>query len=171
MFRRLILATAVTLVATPWSTHAQEPLSDSLEWLFERTSGNVVATAEMLDDAMYAFRPTPEVRSAGEIIAHIAFSQFQFCAAAAGERNPNAENFEETRTTKAEILDALERGLAYCSSVHDRTTDADAAIPATFLGPNTRGGILAFNAAHIYEHYGNLVTYMRLNGIVPPSSQ
>ncbi len=60
----------------------------------------------------------------------------------------------------------------YCERVFARTTDAGAAASASFFGaPNTVGGILAFNSAHNYEHYGNLVTYMRINGIVPPSSR
>jgi uncharacterized damage-inducible protein DinB len=169
MLRRTALAIAL-LIAAPTALNAQQPIVDSLRWLFERTSGNVMATAELLDESLYGYRPTPEVRTAGEILAHIAFSQFQFCAAAAGERNPNSEQFEETRTTKASILDALEKGFAYCASVYDRTTDADAGRQVTFLSQSTTAGVLAFNSAHIYEHYGNLVTYMRLNGIVPPSS-
>lgn len=169
MFRGAIF-TIVLLIAVPGPLNAQQPIVDSLRWLFERTSGNVIATAEMLDESLYGYRPTPEVRTAGEILAHIAFSQFQFCAAAAGERNPNSEQFEETRTTKEGIIDALEKGFAYCASVYDRTTDADVGRQVNFLSQTTTAGVLAFNSAHIYEHYGNLVTYMRLNGIVPPSS-
>lgn len=167
---RLTLAAAFVLLLTPLSASAQNPLVESLRWLFDRTSENVMASAEMLDEQMYAYRPTDEVRSTGQILAHVAFSQYQFCAAAAGESNPNAENFEETRTTKASIVQALEAGFAYCAGVFDRTTDSGASRPVNFLGQNTAGGILAFNSAHNYEHYGNLVTYMRLNGIVPPSS-
>jgi len=173
--REHVMKTRLTLIAvlflsTPIALDAQEPLIDSLRWLFHRTSGTVMDTAEMLDETMYAFRPTDEVRSVGEILAHVAFSQFQFCAAAAGERNPNSENFEETRTTREPIIEALRRGFAYCDEVFDRTTDADAARPVNFLGPNTAAGVLAFNSAHVYSHYGNLVTYMRLRGIVPPTS-
>jgi uncharacterized damage-inducible protein DinB len=169
MFRRVIF-TIVLLIAVPATLEAQQPIVDSLRWLFERTSGNVIATAESLEESLYSYQPTPEVRTAGEILAHVAFSQFQFCAAAAGERNPNSEQFEQTRTSKESIIDALERGFAYCATVYDRTTDADAGRQVNFLGQTTTAGVLAFNSAHIYEHYGNLVTYMRLNGIVPPSS-
>ena len=72
--------------------------------------------------------------------------------------------------TAAEV-EALEMGFGYCDEVHaDMTDEAGARNVDFFTGPNTAFGVLAFNAAHNYEHYGNLVTYMRLNGIVPPSS-
>jgi len=112
------------------------------------------------------------VQIAGEILAHIADCQFSFCGSAAGESNASPENFEETRRHKAGIIEALELGFAYCERVFARTTDAGAASSADFFGaPNTVGGVLAFNSAHNYEHYGNLVTYMRINGIVPPPSR
>ena len=143
----------------------------SLRNLHNTTQQNITATAEMLSEEIYAFQPTEEVRTAGQILAHVANAQYLFCSAAAGEENPNAENFEETRTTKDQIVAALGQAFAYCEGVYDNTTDASSTHAATFFGnANTVAGILAFNSAHNYEHYGNLVTYMRINGIVPPSS-
>ena len=107
----------------------------------------------------------------GELFGHIANAQYTFCAAAAGESSPATENFEQTRTTKAAIIEALEAGFGYCDGVFANMTDARGAESVQFFtGPNTVFGVLAFNSAHNYEHYGNLVTYMRLNGITPPSS-
>ena len=89
----------------------------------------------------------------------------------AGESSPATENFEQTRTTKASIVEALEMGFGYCEGVFSRMTDEAGGRTLTFFGSqNTAFGVLAFNSAHNYEHYGNLVTYMRLNGITPPSS-
>jgi len=163
---------AAFFLATPLSASAQEPLVQSLRGLFDVTRQNIMATAQDLDERMYAYRPTDEVRSAGQILAHIADAQYQFCSVASGESNPNPESFEQSRTTKAGIVQALQGGFAYCEGVFGRTTDASAARSVSFFtGPNTVGGVLAFNSAHNYEHYGNLVTYMRLNDIVPPSSR
>lgn len=171
MTKRIALISFAVLLFAPISLAAQNPLVQSLRGLFDVTKDNLMATAEMLSDEVYSYRPTPEVRSAGEILAHVANSQFAFCSSAAGESSPSMENFEETRTTKSRIIDALEEGFAYCEQVFARTTDQDAARSTNLFGaPNTVGGILAFNTAHNYEHYGNLVTYMRINGIVPPSS-
>ncbi|MDH3207040.1 MAG: DinB family protein [Gemmatimonadota bacterium] len=171
MTKRLLIVLAA-LVATPISASAQEPLVQSLRGLFDVTKGVVMATAQDLDATMYAYRPSDEVRSAGQILAHIADGQFIFCSAAAGEANPHPESVEQTTTAKAAIIQALQQGFAYCERVFDRTTDRGAArVVQFFNGPNTTGGVLAFNSAHNYEHYGNLVTYMRINGIVPPSSR
>ena len=168
--KKVTLAALVLALSVPQAASAQT-VTSSLLGLFEITKDNIMASAQMLDEEMYAFRPTDEVRSMGELFAHIANAQFAFCSAAAGESSPQTENYEETRTTKAQILDALASGFAYCDGVYARMTDEMGARSVNFFtGPNTAFGVLAFNSAHNYEHYGNLVTYMRINGIVPPSS-
>jgi uncharacterized damage-inducible protein DinB len=168
--KKIALAALVLTLAVPQLASAQA-VTSSLLGLYGITKDNIVASAQMLDQDMYAFRPTDEVRSMGELFAHIAGAQYAFCSAAAGESNPATENFEQTRTTKASIVEALEMGFGYCEGVYARMTDDMGARAVTFFGgPNTAFGVLAFNSAHNYEHYGNLVTYMRLNGITPPSS-
>jgi len=171
MTKRLTLAALFTILAAPTGAAAQDPGVASLKGLFDITKGFITATANMLDEELYAFQPTEDVRSMGQILAHIADAQYLFCSAAAGEADPHAQSFEQTATTKAQVVDALAQGFAYCDGVFGRTTDRMGTNAVTFFGgPNTVFGVLAFNSAHNYEHYGNLVTYMRLNGIVPPSS-
>ena len=165
----------LSLCALSGSALAQDvpdsPVIATLKGIHDMTSGNIMATAEMLDDEMYAFQPTEEVRSTGQLLAHIANAQYAFCSAAAGEESPNDQNLEETATTKADIVAALGAALAYCEGVYDAMTDAQGAVVRPFFGNEmAASGILAFNSAHNYEHYGNLVTYMRMNGITPPSS-
>jgi len=163
------LALLLTIFAPP--AVSGQSVAQSLTGLYEVTRNNITASAEMLEDDLYSFRPTEEVRSMGELFAHIANAQYSFCSAAAGQQSPATENFEQTRSTKAEILEALALGFRYCDEVYANMTDEAGARPVNFFtGPNTAFGVLAFNAAHNYEHYGNLVTYMRLNGITPPSS-
>lgn len=173
-----LILSVILLAGLPGLAFAQShhgssnPVSMSLKQLHDITAGNVMKTAEMLDDAMYEFRPTEDVRSAGQILAHVASSQFAFCSAAAGEENPSKVNFEETATTKADILSALTSGFDYCVDVYDGMTDEAGAEVKDFFGMKLAGSaILAFNSTHNYEHYGNLVTYMRINDITPPSSQ
>lgn len=150
---------------------AENTVITSMKALHDITTQNVMATAEMLDEELYAYQPTEEVRTTGQILAHIANAQFPFCAAAGGVDNPNTQNYEETATTKAQIIEALQAGFAFCDEVYEGMTDEKGAMMAQFFGNEmARSAILAFNAAHNYEHYGNLVTYMRINGIVPPSS-
>lgn len=171
MEKRLFVFACALGLALPQGTSAQS-VTSSLKGLHDITQGSIMATAQDLDAEMYAFRPTDEVRSTGQILAHVANAQFMFCSAAAGEPNPSAEDFEQTRTTKAGIVQALEAGFGYCTEVYEEMTDAQGGRSVSFFGgENTAHGVLAFNSAHNYEHYGNLVTYMRLNGIVPPSSR
>ena len=172
MTKRLLSTLIALTVSCPFALSAQDgAVVSSLKGLHDITVTNIKATAEMLDEELFSFRPTDEVRSMGELLAHIAGAQFLFCASAAGEDSPNSENFEETRTTKASIVEALESGFAYCEAVYGHMTDEAGGEMVTFFGsPMAKSGILAFNSAHNYEHYGNLVTYMRLNGITPPSS-
>ena len=93
------------------------------------------------------------------------------CSAAEGGKPPQ-QSFESSATTKAALVKALADGVSYCQSVMDRMTDQKGgeSVPFAF-GPTPRLSILYFVTTHTYEHYGNLVTYMRLNKIVPPSSE
>ena len=103
----------------------------------------------------------------------MAASQYFYCAAALGERNPGSEDLEKTRTTKAAITDALQQPFAHCDRA-DALTDARALAPVAMPGGGGTGtplAVLVANAGHDSEHYGNLVTYLRLRGRVPPSSQ
>lgn len=164
----------VLLMGLPAPALAQadgQPVTQSLLGLHDITVTHLMKTAEILDESLYAYRPTDQVRTAGQILAHVASAQFAFCSAAASQQNPAQENYEETTTTKATIVEALKTGFAYCADIYATMTDADGAQTRDFFGsPMAGAAILAFNSAHNYEHYGNLVTYMRLNGIVPPSS-
>lgn len=144
----------------------------SLRGIHDITAHSILRSADMLDEDMYAYQPTEEVRTTGQILAHIANAQYMFCSTAAGEENPSTVNFEETATTKDDIVEALQRAFDYCASVYDGLDDAAGSEMRNLFGREmAASGILAFNSAHNYEHYGNLVTYMRINEIVPPSSQ
>ena len=172
MLKRTLVAAAAALAISPLQASAQNPIRDSLRGLYEITKANVMATARDLSPEVYAYRPTPDVRTAGQILAHIADAQYMFCSTAAGESSPQTEGIEQNRTTKPRIIEALEESSAYCDRVFANTTDAQGGRSVNLMGaPTTAFGALAFNSAHNYEHYGNLVTYMRMNGIVPPSSR
>ncbi|MGH9174935.1 MAG: DinB family protein, partial [Vicinamibacterales bacterium] len=114
----------------------------------------------------------PEVRTFGQIIGHIADANQMICGAAASEKAAPL-NAEKTLTTKAELSKALADSIAYCDKVIAGMDDKKGLETVKFFvgGMQARAMVLAFNNAHDYEHYGNLVTYMRINKIVPPSSE
>ena len=131
----------------------------------------VVKTAEKVPENLYEFKPTPEVRSLGALIGHIADGNNLLCGMAAGDK-PNFSQANEKKTTRADLVAALNASYAACDKVFAATTDANATTPVEFFGQKqTRLGMLAFTNSHMWEHYGNLVTYMRLKSIVPPSSE
>lgn len=132
--------------------------------------GFVTRALEQTPDSLLAFKPTPEVRSLGQLFAHVADGEHLFCSLALGEGMPTV-SVEQTKTTKADILQALKESAAHCEKAYAQT-DASAGTPADFFGNKVnRMFLLNMNGAHDYEHYGNIVTYLRLKGRVPPSSQ
>lgn len=138
--------------------------------LYEMVKGYLIASAEQMPEEKYGYKPTPEVRSFGQIIGHVASSQYGFCSTALGEKSPVTEDMEK-RTTKASLVQGLKDAFAYCEKAY-AMSDADAARMTKLFGSDrTRMFVLMFNVSHDFEHYGNLVTYMRENGMVPPSSQ
>jgi uncharacterized damage-inducible protein DinB len=132
---------------------------------------NITVAAEELTDADYAYKPVATVRSFGELIGHVAGSQFMICAAALGEPQPAEDAVERRAKTKAALVQALKESTAYCARAYAIPASA-AGVPVTLFGsPSTRVGALALNAVHDGEHYGNIITYMRMKGMVPPSSR
>ena len=134
---------------------------------------DLAESAESMPADEYAFKPTPQVRTYGELIAHVAMANFFFCSQAKGEK-PMTMNYQQT-TTKAELVKALNDSLAYCDAVYSTTSDANFNQAVKTPGPNgerdtTRGAVLVFNTTHNNEHYGNMIVYMRLKGHVPPST-
>ena len=102
---------------------------------------------------------------------NVANANYSYCSRAKGEANPNKEDFEKPMA-KAALVTAIKSATAYCDAVYKAQTDGSLAEMVT-MGQNQqpRGQILIQNLSHSNEHYGNLVTYMRLKGLVPPSTE
>jgi uncharacterized damage-inducible protein DinB len=146
------------------------PLVATSKGMYAISKDDVMGSVDKIPDALWSYQPTKEVRTFGQLFAHIADGQYEFCGVAT-EGKPVSKDIEKTAKTKAEIVAALKEAFAYCDAAYANLTDAKAPELVTFFGTRmTRLGALDFNVAHNMEHYGNLVTYMRLEGIVPPSS-
>jgi uncharacterized damage-inducible protein DinB len=149
---------------------AQSGSMAAVKLLYQQAKGWIIKSAEQMPEENYSFKPTPEVRSFGQLIGHLANSQYEFCVPAKGEASPNKADFEKT-TAKADLVEALKEAFAYCDPLYDMA-DAQGAEQVDFFGrKSSRFFVLMYNVAHNDEHYGNIVTYMRLKGMVPPSSQ
>jgi uncharacterized damage-inducible protein DinB len=164
----------ILLIAT-CAARAQTPDLKSVngypKMVQKQVSNWIERAAEKMPEAEYAFQPDPGVRSFGQILGHVADANYLFCAGVLGEKSPSP-GVEKSKTTKAELMSAVHEAFAYCGRAYEALTDANAAETIKANGQErNKLGVLWFNASHNLEHYGNLVVYMRVKGIVPPSSE
>jgi len=178
-----IAFTLVLVAALPAAALAQQPVSNpspadpaatglaALRANWQQVTDYVNATAADFPEADYAYKPVATVRTVGQLIGHVAGSQYMMCAAALGEPAREEDAVEKTATTKAALVKALKESTDYCARAYAQTPAAVAAQVQLFGQSMPRANALALNAVHNGEHYGNLVTYMRMKGMVPPSSK
>ena len=147
------------------------PLSAENKDIYKGVKGILLRSAEKVPEENYNFKPTDAVRSFGQIVGHVADAQYLFCSIELGEKNP-APKIEQSKTSKADLIAALKDAFAYCDKAYDGMTDASATQMVKLFGNDApKLDVLTVNNMHNMEHYGNLVTYMRLKNIVPPSSE
>lgn len=157
MRRHLWLAVLVSSAAQ--SAAAQQPggndAAAELRRSFADVSGWVNNAMELVPADDYVYQPHESVRTFGQLIAHIADSYNYYCAIAAGQGVEWSDAIEKGSTDKATLTLSLEQALDACN--------------AAYAG-NGQLGALVDNVAHTNLHYGNIITYMRMLGLVPPSS-
>jgi uncharacterized damage-inducible protein DinB len=147
------------------------PFSAFNKAAYARMKGIMLASAEKMPEESYSFKPVDTVRSYGQLVGHLADAQYLFCSIALGEKNPGL-NIEKTKTSKADLIAALKEAEAYCDKAYDTMTDAAGAQTVKLFGNDApKLDVLVVNNMHNMEHYGNMVTYMRIKGIVPPTSE
>ena len=175
---RLVKLVAAAVVASTIAVPAQQPgngIAGAIRAQWNTVKRNMLGSAKTMPEAKYDFKPVDTVRSFGAILAHVAGANYEFCSAPRGEKTPYAEDyFEQNAKTPAAIAKALQDSIAYCDAAYEKLSDSTATeiINGPFNGgKQARAMALMSNTAHNNEHYGNLVTYLRINGLVPPSSQ
>jgi uncharacterized damage-inducible protein DinB len=129
----------------------------------------LVKAADDAPESLFNYKPTPDVRSFGGTLDHVAASQNGYCRMAFGEK-PVGGAAGTGANTKAEIVAALRASNELCERAYAQT-DSATSLPAYAGDKSSRLYWLLENATHDNEHYGNIVTYLRLNHMVPPSSQ
>lgn len=170
MLKTILAAAALPLVVSTLAAQSPSPTGEARA-LWKSIIVNVNQAADELPESMYAYRPTPDVRSFGELFAHVAGSQKMFCAMALGDKVPGEADVEKAAKTKAAIVAALKESNDYCERAYSQPDDNVKAPVDIFGERHPRFYALIMNASHDGEHYGNIVTYMRMNKLVPPSSR
>lgn len=165
-----LLATATVAVAQE-PAQAQNPLVNHKKWLYANLKQILINSAEAMPEEHYAFRPADDVRTFGQLVGHVADGQYIFCSSVLQEKSPSP-GVEKSRTSKADLISALKEAFAYCERAYASVTDATADDMVKSLGGRTHPklGVLTVNSMHNMLHYGNMVTYLRMKDVVPPTS-
>ncbi|HEY7336875.1 MAG TPA: DinB family protein [Bryobacteraceae bacterium] len=163
----LAAACAVSLSAQPKG--GPRSTTDDLKQSYNQVKNLITRAADEMPDAGYSFQATPEERNFGGWVAHVADAQAGGCGRVSG----NPQNLGAAQmTSKADLVAALKKSFDACDAVYEGTTDANANDPVqSFGGTTTRVAALYGNIAHDQECYGTMAVYLRLQKLVPPSSQ
>ncbi|HXW04449.1 MAG TPA: DinB family protein [Vicinamibacterales bacterium] len=144
-------------------------------YVYENVKSYILKSAAKMPPEHVGFQPTPEVRSFGQVLAHIADANHLLCSPAAGVPSANGstvDKIEQEKLAREPLIARLEASFEVCDAAHKQLTDANMSDMVPFMSSNrTRLALLWFHISHAFEHYGNLVTYMRLKNVVPPSSE
>lgn len=139
---------------------------------YQNVQSNLAAAAEKMPEEHYAFKPTPEVKPFGQHIAHIALSQYGLCARLKGEANPKKDDKEETTRSKADAVALMKASTAYCEPLVAGLTETSAAELMPMGEDKVAKGLIPIALiSHADEVYGTMAVYLRLKGIVPPSTE
>jgi hypothetical protein len=152
--------------------HAQDAapsVSAGIKMAYAGIKNNITKAADKMPDDGYAFSPTKEERSFGAWVGHVADVQMLICSRAAG--SPKTIDAGKM-TSKADLMAALKQSFDTCDAVYDSLTDTNLAKPVPgFRGQQALAVALAGNVAHDNECYGSMAVYLRVKGIVPPSTE
>ena len=136
-----------------------------------QVSGYITKAAEQVPESSYAWKPTPAVRSFGQLIGHLAGTQLEMCGLILGEKVNAEDSVEKGVTSKSGLVDAIKASNEKCKKAY-AISESNANKSLKMFGVDRTGLYwLISNMGHDNEHYGNIVTYMRMMNMVPPSSQ
>jgi uncharacterized damage-inducible protein DinB len=178
----LLVASSLLIPAraqTGQQTSPKDPMATWLHNAFNTNRKNIVRSAEKVPEELYSLRPGPqvEVRTFGQILGHLANFNYMWCSQAKGEKNPGQGSDFEKLSSKAALLRALSDAFTYCDGAYSALTDPSGLEIITVTQENGRQAqvprmsLLVLNYGHNNDHYGNMVTYMRIKSIVPASSE
>lgn len=170
--KKVALLAALPLIALPvFAQSDSNPLTSASKSAYMMVNNWVIQAAEEMPAKDYSFRPVSTVRTFGQLVAHEADGQYEFCSVVVGSKTRGPQ-VEKNVRGKANLITALKQAFEYCDKAYDGMNDAHAADMVKFFGRSMpKISVLNFNTAHTDEHYGNMVTYLRIKGFVPPSSQ
>lgn len=179
MTKRLLAAATLIALSVPVIASAQQmegqkfTVADSIvQRGYKNTQRNLLEAAEKMPDADYSFKPTPQMRPFSQLVAHVALAQFGTCSALKGQPDPHKGDKEENIKTKSDAVALLKASTALCDEAFAGLTDENMHELVT-AGKNqaARGLFVTGTNSHGQELYGTMAVYLRLKGIVPPTTE
>ena len=164
-----LLLVLLTTCAYAQTAQTADPLSVGLKGGYTTIKNNLIKSAEKMPEEHYSFKPNADMQSFAQRLAHIADANLRTCASIGGEQKSVGA---AAKTSKNDIVAALKESFAYCDTVFDSMKDADAAkMVNTGRAQAPKLQALWGMVVHDNTIYGSLAVYMRLKGIIPPSSE
>lgn len=169
-----VLGAAAPMAQAPATPRPPQGFTAYLQGQYATVKRNISGSAEKMPAEHFAYKPVPEVMTYGELISHVLETQYSYCSAVKGGANPAAgKDFK--KTDKVSLIQLVKDSFAYCDDAFANLSEANALEMITVGNPPNQRQIARANqltqlVVHGNEHYGNLITYMRTKGIVPPSS-
>ena len=147
---------------------AQNPMITENKQNYDSVKNNIMKSAEKMPAEAYTFQATPEERTWAALMGHIADAQTSNCSGATGEAKRGAAG---KLTSKDDLVKALKDSFDVCDAAWASTNDGNAHSMVKLRNRDmTRLGLLVYNTTHDNESYGTMAVYLRLKGVVPPSS-
>jgi uncharacterized damage-inducible protein DinB len=173
MFRTAVMTLSLALAAGGSPSGAQPAsLTTDVKRDYAVIRDYFIRAAEKMPEEDYGFKPSPDVRTFAQQVAHVADDQYNLCGPARGETRKAAyTDIEDRLSKKADLVPALKAAFAYCDGAYDALTDSSGAEPSAGGKRRNKFSMLNWNLWHTWEHYGNVVVYLRMKGLVPPSSE
>ena len=171
----LITSSIAAQTPSPAPPRPPETYASFLQAQYASIKRYIIASAEKMPAEHFSFKPVPEVMTYAGLLGHIIDVQYFFCSAVKGGVNPAAGKALDKLTDKATLVPAVKEAFTYCDDAFATLTNENTLEMITVGTPPNqrqvaRANQLTMVVVHGNEHYGNLVTYMRIHGIVPPSS-
>ena len=166
--KNFLLIVGCVCTASGALAQSANPFMSELKQFYAVRKGDLLKAADRMPAESYDFKPTPDVRTFGQLIAHIADAQMNFCSGAKGK--PTRLN-AASKTSKADLVAALKASFDECDGVFDTTTDAIATqMIKTGDSEHSKFWALLYATLHDNEEYGYLAVYLRLKELIPPST-
>lgn len=165
-----MIRAAIVILAAAAGLYAQNPVIAEAKTQYTGYKTNLIKAAEKMPEADYSFKPTPEMRTWGELMMHVAGNQFRNCGVVKGGEQTTPDL---TKTKKTDIVATLKASFDVCDAAWDSLNAGNAyeMLSNGRGGERSKLGTMIYNSQHNAEEYGYGSPYMRLRGVIPPSSE